>query len=70
MAVIYSKWPKNVPTFSIPRPSKIYPNWDFWFDNKPSGNLGLAQEFFNSLTIFKRPHFENRDWKESTLTVS
>jgi hypothetical protein len=20
------------------RPSKIYPNWDFWFENKPSGN--------------------------------
>jgi hypothetical protein len=23
---------------SKPRPSKIYPNWDFWFENKPSGN--------------------------------
>jgi hypothetical protein len=31
MGVINSKWPKNIPTFSIPRPSKIYPNWDFWF---------------------------------------
>jgi hypothetical protein len=20
------------------RPSKIYPNWDFWFETKPSGN--------------------------------
>jgi hypothetical protein len=20
------------------RPSKIYPNWDFWLENKPSGN--------------------------------
>jgi hypothetical protein len=20
--------------FSIPRPSKIYPNWDIWFENK------------------------------------
>jgi hypothetical protein len=19
-------------------PSKIYPNWGFWFENKPSGN--------------------------------
>jgi hypothetical protein len=26
------------PTFSIPRWSKIYPNWDFWFENRPSGN--------------------------------
>jgi hypothetical protein len=25
-------------TFSISRPSKIYPNWDFWFENIPSGN--------------------------------
>jgi hypothetical protein len=25
-------------TFSHLRPSKIYPNWDFWFENKPSGN--------------------------------
>jgi hypothetical protein len=26
---------------SILRPSKIDPNWDFWFENKPSGNPGL-----------------------------
>jgi hypothetical protein len=23
------------------RPYKICPNWDFWFENKPSGNPGL-----------------------------
>jgi hypothetical protein len=23
------------------RPSKIYPNWDFWFENKPFGNPAL-----------------------------
>jgi hypothetical protein len=27
-----------MPTFSIPRPSKIFPNWDFWFAKIPSGN--------------------------------
>jgi hypothetical protein len=27
-----------MPTSSIARPSKIYPNLDFWFENKPSGN--------------------------------
>jgi hypothetical protein len=34
----YTEWPKNIPTSSIARPYKIYPNWDFWFKNIPSGN--------------------------------
>jgi hypothetical protein len=25
---------------SFPRPSKFYPKWYFWFENKPSGNPG------------------------------
>jgi hypothetical protein len=29
-----------IPTSSIARPSKIYPIWDFWFQNMPSGNSG------------------------------
>jgi hypothetical protein len=29
-----------MPKFSIPRPHKIYQNWEFWFENKPSGNSG------------------------------
>jgi hypothetical protein len=32
-------------TFSIARPSKIYPNWDFWFENMPSGNPGQGNSF-------------------------
>jgi hypothetical protein len=40
MPVKYSKWPKYIPSFSILRPQKIYPNWDFGFENKPSGNPG------------------------------
>jgi hypothetical protein len=24
--------------YPISRPSKIYPNWDFWLENIPSGN--------------------------------
>jgi hypothetical protein len=28
----------NIPSLSISISSKIYPNWDFWFENKPSGN--------------------------------
>jgi hypothetical protein len=43
MAIRYAKWPQkqmaqNIPTSSIARPSKIYPNCDFWFGNIPSGN--------------------------------
>jgi hypothetical protein len=26
------------------RPSKIYPNWDFGFENKPSGNPGAKPQ--------------------------
>jgi hypothetical protein len=34
----YSKWSQNITTFSVRRPYKIYPNRNFWFENKPSGN--------------------------------
>jgi hypothetical protein len=41
-AINYTKWPYNILnghfTFYILRPSKFYPNRDFWFENKPSGN--------------------------------
>jgi hypothetical protein len=30
----------KIPTFNIQRPNKISPNWDFWFENIPSGNPG------------------------------
>jgi cytochrome c len=38
MAIKYKKWSQNIPKFSIRWPSKIYPNLDFWFESKPSGN--------------------------------
>jgi hypothetical protein len=28
----------KITTFSMPWPSKIYPNWTFLIENKPSGN--------------------------------
>jgi hypothetical protein len=28
----------KIPTSSIAKPFQIYPNWDFWFENMPSGN--------------------------------
>jgi hypothetical protein len=33
----FTKWPQNKPTSSVAGSSKIYPNWDFWFENIPSG---------------------------------
>jgi hypothetical protein len=41
MAIKCTKWSYNLPTYSILRPSKIYQNWDFWFENVPFGNPGL-----------------------------
>jgi hypothetical protein len=38
MTVKQTKWPYNIPTLSISRPSKIYPKLGFWFENNPSGN--------------------------------
>jgi hypothetical protein len=41
VALKYSRWPQNMPTFYIPRLSAINPNWDFWSENVPSGNPAL-----------------------------
>jgi hypothetical protein len=32
-----------MPTSSIARPSKIFPNWYFWFENISSGNPGVTE---------------------------
>jgi hypothetical protein len=42
----------NIPTFFIPRPSQIYPNFDFWFENIPSGNLDL-NTYSKAPTLFR-----------------
>jgi hypothetical protein len=52
VVVQYSKWSEYITTFSIPRSSKIYPNWDFWFEKKPSGNPALE-------AVFSREKFPN-----------
>jgi hypothetical protein len=39
---MYTKRQLNRPKSSIVRPSKIYTNWDFWLENKPSGNYAPA----------------------------
>jgi hypothetical protein len=38
MGVMYSKWLYNISNFTFQGPPKIYPNYDFWFENIPSGN--------------------------------
>jgi hypothetical protein len=45
MSLKYSKWQYNISTFSNLRTSKIYPNWDFWFENKPSGSPDTDREY-------------------------
>jgi hypothetical protein len=50
---------ENIQSSSLARPSKIYPNFDFWFENKPSGNPGrsvqsLAETLFSQQLAIKR----------------
>jgi hypothetical protein len=59
MAIKYSKWSSNVPTFTIQRPSKIYTNWDFWFENKPSGKPGWRAGKSDQIMIFGRKKVSN-----------
>jgi hypothetical protein len=53
MSVKYTQKPLHIPTSSIASPSKIYPNYDFWLENMPSGNPGMASnvrfQFFRFL---------------------
>jgi hypothetical protein len=42
MAIKQAKWSYlKYANTSIARSTKIYPNWDFWFENIPSGNPAL-----------------------------
>jgi hypothetical protein len=47
-----------MPTSSIARPSKIYPNLDFWFENKPSGNPALMAEVSSDKTNVAAFHLQ------------
>jgi hypothetical protein len=52
MAVKQTRWPFNIPTFSTARPSKIYLNRNFWFENIPSGNAGKDKKVSDADTYF------------------
>jgi hypothetical protein len=45
---------------SISRPSKIYPNWDFWFENMPSGNTGFNWFQLRQKIVLKRSLVKTR----------
>jgi hypothetical protein len=48
----YTKWPKNTPTSSIARPSKIYPNCNFYYQNMPS-DIRQKMSFNNQRFLYK-----------------
>jgi hypothetical protein len=57
IATKYAKWPQNITNGRkihkhFPRPSKIYPNCDFWSENKPSGNPG-AKDVRKSMEVLQ-----------------
>jgi hypothetical protein len=57
----YSKWPQNESTNPIARPSKIYPNLDFWFENISSGNHALSIKYFVVVVTACLLHLEKCD---------
>jgi hypothetical protein len=42
----------KTPAFSIPRPSKMCPNWNFWYVNIPSGNPRLDWDLNDETSKF------------------
>jgi hypothetical protein len=67
MAVKYSERRQSIPTFSIPRPSKIDSNWEFWFEKYTSVNPVSFQVYFYSghEFLFKELFFS----KKCSLTI-
>jgi hypothetical protein len=46
--ITHTEWPQNIPNsqknyqqLSFKGPPKFTQIWDFWFENKPSGNPGV-----------------------------
>jgi hypothetical protein len=64
MAVKSTKWTQNIPTSSIARHSKIFPNMDFWLENIPSGNpapshTAFKKCFFATWQIYQTLKFKS-----------
>jgi hypothetical protein len=50
-----------MPTSTIARPSKIYPNLDFWFEKIPPGNPGKMERNKQNLPQKKFPFETDRE---------
>jgi hypothetical protein len=71
MAKNNSKWSRNLPEFSILSLSGIYPNRDFWYENKPSGNpaapLTNSKLVSGAKTgIALKPQRRHNEWRKDT----
>jgi hypothetical protein len=56
MGVEYTKCPQKIDqTSSIARPSKMYQNYDFWSENKPSGNPGADRQTCGETVLLFSP---------------
>jgi hypothetical protein len=81
MDIKYPQWPcrkisqhtiKYISTFSILSPSKIYPNWDFGFENVPSGNPAVAKRkamFQRHWPFFQEPEREKSIFLHRRLRI-
>jgi hypothetical protein len=54
-----NKMALKIPTFFIARPSKIYPNLDFLFENIPSGNTAMLAREKKKRKIWLKPEVKN-----------
>jgi hypothetical protein len=52
----------KIPTSTIAKPCKIYPNWDLWFENKPYGNPG-------NHSVSRRRNFQCRRLRSKSITL-
>jgi hypothetical protein len=51
MVVKYSKRPYYITIISIPRPSKFYQTWYFWFENKTIWQPWCARQFSGVIQV-------------------
>jgi hypothetical protein len=56
----------QIPIFSIPKPSEIYPDWDFWFDKNHLATLAMILLEKKWPRCFRRMSLKRRkSWRET-----